>query len=208
MVDLHPSAFTSGAGRKLPPLILHPFSDASSPERLAISARASLILNGLLPGDELDAEELNRRLVEGRYDEVRMLYYVGKDLSRWLDQCMEVVGRDEQLRARGIERESFAALLVEDAPETVREKLQRWGVVDYKAIFRRALGLHAVFAVVPERESLSEDFLRNHHCYADRLFECRLDRSSSPRSAATQFQFELYASGEYTQLLEKEWGAQ
>ena len=125
------SATASDSGRGMPPLILHPFSDAHAPERLAASARASLVLKGLLPAEELGVEELNRRLLDGRYDEVKMLYYVGKDLSRWLDQCMEVVGRDGELRDKGIERESFAELLVEDAPDTVREKMLHWGVVDY-----------------------------------------------------------------------------
>ncbi len=68
-----------------------------------------------------------------------MLFYLGKDLSRWLDQCMEVVDRDEDLRQSGIQRGSFASLLVEDPPAQVQEKLRSWGVVDFKTIFRRAL---------------------------------------------------------------------
>jgi len=191
------SAPTSGLGRRLPPLILHPFSDAHAPEKLAASARASLVLHGLLPAGELGLEELNRRFLDGRYHEVRMLYYVGKDLSRWLDQCMEVV-----------RRESFAELLVEDAPDAVREKMQRWGVVDYKSIFRRALGLHAVFAAVPERESLSDSFLQHHHRYADGLYECRQRAGPFAAISRSDFPFEIYASGEYTKLLEKEWSTE
>jgi len=202
------SLLTSGSGRGMPPLILHPFSDVHAPERLAASARASLMLKGLLPAEELGVEELNRRLLDGRYDEVKMLYYVGKDLSRWLDQCMEVVRRDGELRDKGIERESFAELLVEDAPHTVREKLQRWGVVDYKVIFRRALGLHAVFAAVPEREALSDSFLQHHHSYADALYKCRQRAVSFAGISRSDFHFEVYASGEYTKLLEKEWSAE
>jgi len=196
---------TPGKGRKLPPLILHPFSDVHAPERLAASARASLILHGLLPAEDLGVDELNRRLLDGRYHEVTMLYYVGKDLSRWLDQCMEVVRRDGEPREDGIERESFAELLVEDAPDEVREKMQRWGVVDYKAIFRRALGLHAVFAAVPAREALSDGFLRHHHRYADTLYECRQRAVPFASISRSDFHFEIYASGEYTRLLEKEW---
>jgi len=192
----------------MPPLILHPFSDVHAPERLAASARASLMLKGLLPAEELGVEELNRRLLDGRYDEVKMLYYVGKDLSRWLDQCMEVVRRDGELRDKGIERESFAELLVEDAPHTVREKLQRWGVVDYKVIFRRALGLHAVFAAVPEREALSASFLQHHHCYADALYDCRQRAVPFAAISGSDFHFEIYASGEYAKLLEKQWSTE
>ncbi|MFB3777676.1 MAG: hypothetical protein ACE141_08690 [Bryobacteraceae bacterium] len=173
-----------------------------------MSARASLILSGLLPPEELSAEELNRRVLEGRYSEVKMLFYVGKDLVRWLEQCMEVVERDAELSTRGIEPESFAALLAEDPPAAVREKLQGWGVVDYKAIFRRALGLHTIFAAIPEREVLSGDFLRTHHRYADCLYQCRLDSVSYARVNSAEFRFEIYASGEYTRMLEREWGAE
>jgi hypothetical protein len=194
--------------RTLPPLILHPFSDASAPDRLTMSARVSLVLNGLVPGDEVTAVELNRRLVECRYSELRMLFYLGKDLSRWLDQCMEVATRDEELRASGVGRESFAALLVEDAPGTVMEKLQNWGVVDYQAIFRRALGLHALLATIPEQDVFTDDFLQRHHRYADVLYQHWIESARFRRLRRTDFQFELYASGEFARLLEKEWGAQ
>jgi hypothetical protein len=202
------SALSPGSCRKLPPLILHPFSDAHAPERLTMSARASLILNGLLPAEDMSQEELNRRLLEGRYSEVKMLFYLGKDLTRWLQQCMEVVQRDDQLRSAGIETESFAALLLEDTPRPVREKLQTWGVADYQAIFRRALALHVLFADLPEREVFSEAFLRHHHRYTDSLFECRQGTVAFAKIRSDGFQFEIYASGEYTRLLEREWGTE
>ena len=80
-----------------------------------------------------------------------MLYYVGKDLMRWIEQCTEFVQRESALRASGIEWQSFAELLVEDSPLPVREKLKNWGVADYRAIFARGMGLNAVFAEVPDR---------------------------------------------------------
>src|SRR5450631_2772489 len=76
----------------LPPLILHPFADASGPGKLVESSRASLMLQGLLPAGEFTAEQLESRLVEGRFCEIRMLFYVGKDLVRWVEQCLEFVG--------------------------------------------------------------------------------------------------------------------
>ena len=207
-MGMDPSARCFQSCRKLPPLILHPFSDPEAPDRLTMSARASLILHGLLPAEDLSHEELNRQLLDGRYSEIKMLFYVGKDLSRWLEQCMEVVTRDEELLTAGIEPESFADLLVEDAPAPVREKLQRWGVVDYKSIFRRALALHAVFATLPEPENLADGFLRYHHRYTDSLFECRLQTVACARLRSADFHFEIYASGEYAKLLEKEWGTE
>ena len=134
-----------------------------------------------------------------------MLYYLGKDLSRWLDQCMEVIARDEELRDWGITPDSFIALLVEDTPPFVREKMERWGVADYGAIFRRAMGLHTVFAEVPERGVLSDGFLSEHHRFADILYECRTDSLSLTRLSPGDFQFEVYASGEYARLLESQW---
>jgi hypothetical protein len=134
-----------------------------------------------------------------------MLFYLGKDLSRWLDQCMEVVDRDEELRQSGIRRGSFANLLVEDPPSSVQEKLRSWGVVDFKTIFRRALGLHAVLATLPERDSLSEGFLNSYHRFADCFFGCHGESAPCPRLRKTDFRFEVYTSGEYAKRLEKEW---
>jgi hypothetical protein len=207
-MDLEPSFFVPARPRQLPPVILHPFSDAHAPDRLTTSARASLIMQGLLPGSELGAEELNRRLLDGRYCEIRMLFYVGKDLTRWLEQCMEVVVRDPELRGTGIQQESFSQLLVDSAPGPVHAKLRQWGVMDYRGIFRRALGLHAVFAELPSRELLPESFLRSHHRYADALFACALKNAHFASVRATDFPFELYASGEYSKLLEVQWGEQ
>jgi len=198
-------AGASGLNRSLPPLILHPFSDSSSAARLAPGTRASLVLQGLLQDEGLSELELKQRMLEGRYCEVRMLFYLGKDLSRWLDQCMDVVGRDEELRQSGIQRGSFTNLLVEEPPAPVQEKLRSWGVVDFKTIFRRALGLHTVFAALPERDSLSEEFLRSYHRFADCLFRCHVESAAAPRLRQTDFRFEIYASGEYAKRLEEEW---
>ena len=70
----------------LPPLILHPFSDANSPQKLVQSSRASLALQGLLPVKDESLERLEEIVLEGRFCEIRMLFYVGKDTARWIDQ--------------------------------------------------------------------------------------------------------------------------
>ncbi len=202
---MDPSSPSRGPVRKLPPLILHPFSEPNGPERLVTSARAGLILHGIPPEEQMADEDLRRQFLDGRYHEIRMLYYLGKDVTRWAEQCMEVVSADETLRAKGMKPESFVQLLVGDTPHAVRDKLQGWGVADYKAIFRRAFGLHAVFAGVPGRESLTEAFLADHDHYADSLYECRARTAGSSRVDPEGFPFEVYASGEYTRLLESEW---
>src|SRR6266567_6906073 len=90
----------------LPPLILHPFADASGPDKLVESSRASLMLQGLLPSGERATEDLDRALLEGRYQEIRMLFYVGKDVVRWIEQCLEFVNRQPELRDLGIRFQS------------------------------------------------------------------------------------------------------
>jgi hypothetical protein len=190
---------------KLPPLILHPFSDSSSPAKILESSKASLMLQGLLPRDAVTAEELERKLLVGRYCEIRMLYYVGKDVARWIDQCCDFTLRHPELKEGGVVGQSFAALLVDDPPEVVREKLKRWGVADYRKIFSRGLGLNAVFADVPDANLLTEDFTRNYHHYADQMFLCTQGARAFRRIGSAEFEFDLFASGEYSRMLEREW---
>jgi hypothetical protein len=193
---------------KLPPLILHPFAEAAGPDKLVESSRASLMLQGLLPTGAMSREDLDRKLLDGRFCEIRMLFYVGKDLLRWIDQCLDVVERDEELKRNGFGYQAFAALLVEDPPRNIREKLKQWGVADYKSIFTRALGLNAVFHEVPARVQLSDEFVRHYYRYADQMFVCRQLLWSFGEIHASQFEFDLYASGEYSRMLERQWGAE
>jgi len=199
------AAYSSECCWKLPPLILHPFADASGPGKLVESSRASLMLQGLLPLETLTREQLDHTLIEGRFCEIRMLYYVGKDLLRWVEQCMEMVQREESLRHAGVEIQSFVALLIEDPPPMVKEKLIKWGVSDYKAIFSRAVGLNMVFAEAPAKDSLSQDFVRNYYRYADHMFECSRSMKSFALIRSSNFDFDLFASGEYSRMLEREW---
>ena len=133
-----------------------------------------------------------------------MLFYVGKDLVRWIEQCLEHVKRNPETD-RAVNFQSFAAYLVHHTPPAVQAKLRKWGVADYKSIFTRALGLSAIFALAPERRTLSEEFIRNYYRYADQMFLCRQNQSSFCDIGDRNFDFEIYASGEYSRMLEKEW---
>jgi hypothetical protein len=96
-------------------------------------------------------------------------------------------------------------LLVENPPESVVRKMQTWGIGDFRAIFARSIGLSAVFSHPPAREHISEVFVREFARYADTLYRVR--RNSFPATTAPGgFVFEVYASGEYAQLLERSWG--
>lgn len=192
---------------KLPPLILHPFAEAAGPDKLVESSRASLMLQGLLPSGSLTREELDRKLLDGRFCEIRMLYYVGKDLLRWIEQCLDIVDRDEDLKRAGFGYQAFAGILIEDPPRNIREKLKQWGVADYRSIFTRSLGLNAIFNEVPQRYLLTDEFIRHYYRYADQLFACRQLLWSFGEIKPQQFEFDLYASGEYSRMLEREWSA-
>jgi hypothetical protein len=189
----------------LPPVILHPFSDPAGPDQLVESSRAHLMLEGILPMSGLTEEELLRRLLSGRLTEVKMLYYVGRDLERWLGQCMEVAARDEALTVAGAKQASFAELLVEHPPENVLAKLQKWGVTDYRSIFSRALGLQAVFNQPPDFDFVTAGFVRNYYRYADQMWAARQGLEPFPSLPPQQFRFELFASAEYARMLERQW---
>jgi len=190
---------------ELPPLILHPFDEQASPSALLENSKAALMLSGLVPRDGADPEELRRRLLFGRYSEIRMLFFVGKDVFRWIDQCMEWSQRVPELENTELAPQSFARLLTESPPSGVREKLVRWGVQDYCSIFSRAIGLNVLFAKPPAFDTLSEQFLSTYHRYADALFRGYLESQPHRPIGANLFNFELYASGEYSRKLELEW---
>lgn len=191
---------------RLPPLILHPFSTAEDTSILMESSRASLALQGFLPGEQ-ESSDLDQHLLRGRYAELRMLYYIGKDLTRWMDQCAETTAASGVFEERKIGAETFAGVLAHHMPHHVRTKLEGWGVLDFCSLFRRAIGLHAVFHDLPPVESFSHDFLRRYHRYLDHWYEQRLIAAGFDRPEPGDFVFDLFASGEYTLMLEQSWSA-
>lgn len=193
---------------RLPPLILHPFSTPEDTSVLMDSSRASLALQGFLPREEALGNDLDRKLLRGRYAELRMLFYIGKDLTRWTEQCTESALAAPSFDGRRIRPETFAVLLVQHIPAHVRTKLETWGVLDFAALFRRAIGLHTVFADLPEATGLNPDFLRRYHRHLDSWYEQRLRDSFFDRPGSEEFVFDLYASGEYTMMLEESWRSQ
>ena len=190
---------------ELPPLILHPFSDEHGPETLVECSRAQLMLSGILPSDGATHEALEARVLDGRVCECKMLYYVGLDLERWLEQCIEVSAREESLREFSLSRGSFASLLINESPRHVHEKLQGWGVADYKSLFSRALGLNSIFVSAPDAGSTRDLFLLHYHVFTDGLFRSWNEVYSGRALTPDAFTFDLYASGEYSRILERQW---
>ncbi len=191
--------------RELPPLILHPLAEEGSPESMLEGSRANLMLHGLLPHDTQSDDELIGKVARSRYLELRMLYFVGKDLERWLQQCAEFVENDRELIGQNYCQQSFASYLIESTPNGVRNKLLSWGVVDYRNIFVRALGLRSVFQELPSFDTISPTFLLDYHRFTDYLYACRQQLSPFTPIAVNTFVFEIYASAEYSQMLEKQW---
>ena len=170
---------------ELPPLILHPI--AGYGEAL----------------QEAGTSDTESRRAEVRRMEMKMLCCLGKDLNRWLEQCLEFAAADPDLLS--LTEGDLMDLLVEHPPSAVAAKMQTWGVSDFRSIFARALGLTAVFPNPPSREQLTDSFVRDFSRYADALYRVR--RQTVPSGAAAfSFRFEVYASGEYARILERAWG--
>jgi hypothetical protein len=193
---------------QLPPLILHPFSGGGSTTELVEGSRASLRLQGLLKTPdsefEVDEYELERRVMAGRYQEIRMLVFLGKDIFRWLQQCVDFIDRSGS-DAPSISEQSFASLVVESPPSLVREKLERWGVTDRRAVFSRAIGMHTLFSSPPPLESLSPVLLKHYHRFADHAYICFQHLKPYQALDTKQFDFQIYASEEYARMLSDQW---
>jgi hypothetical protein len=188
---------------QLPPLILHPFGGSGNTDELLEGSRASLALQGLTGSGE-EEHELQRRVILGRYQEIRMLLFLGKDLFRWLQQCVDFMERSGDPDPR-ITEQSFAALLVENPPEGVRDKLTRWGVSDRRAVFSRAIGVNSLFNNPPPADTLSPILLRNYHRFADHAYICFQHLRPFMALEAERFGFQIYASDEYARMLADQW---
>ena len=196
---------------QLPPLILHPFAGGDSTEELLEGSRSAMALEkvrreraGLGSGPRRNESELEQKVLRGRYQEIRMLLFLGKDLCRWVDQSLEFLSGQSDFDPR-ITAQTLALLAVEAPPPRVREKLERWGVADRKTVFARAIGIHGLFEMPPALESLSPVFLTNYHRYADHAWMCFQNLRPFHAVDASQFQFELFASEEYAQKLSAQW---
>jgi hypothetical protein len=188
----------------LPPLILHPFADATASIEVLEGAKDAARLLG---GETADSpsEVLRDKLLAGRYAELRMLLFVGKDVFRWIGQCLDFAAREPRLRARSLVEQSFAELLIGQTPPDVAVKLRRWGVTDYVRIFSRSIGIYVQFQGPPAQEILGPDYLRNYYRYADYAYSCWKEGTQFPTLSSEEFSFTLYASGEYSKLLEDQW---
>lgn len=173
---------------ELPPLILSPFDQRPN------AGNGPQLLRYETP---------TQRHLESRYNEFRMLCLIGKDLNRWLGQCVEVASADPQLVS--LSECDFIAILLFAPPVPVLQKMRNWGVKNFQIIFSRAIGLNAVFPHPPAASEVSESFLHGFHKYADALYDARLKAQDPAATEENTFTFEIYASGEYSSYLEKIW---
>ena len=187
---------------ELPPLILHPFNQDADHSKLLESIKLSLYSHGLLELGE--AEGVESTLLQGRYSEFRMLCCIGKDLLRWMRQCTDFAGRNEQLSGAGIREQSFSELLVVHTPQRAQTRFEGWGVADYRRIFRRAIGLNAVFPHPPDYSVLSMEFLVNCYAYADALYLTYQNVVPFAKLDPHRFLFSVFTSTEYANRIEND----
>jgi len=197
-VEMTQPADTSWHGRRwdLPPLILHPFDRGLDAAASLDSIKLALYLGGMgEPGLEKEP------LLRARYTEFRMLALVGKDVMRWIAQCVDFAGRDQTLANAGILPQSFADFLVHRTPPGVAARFESWGVTDYRRIVSRAIGVNAVFPTPPDFGVISTEFLEDYYAYADSLFACYQGLTPFTRLELVSFTFALYTSDEYLSTL-------
>ena len=80
--------------------------------------------------------------------------------------------------------------------------------LSFSSIFSRAIGFNALLSEPPPLEILSRDFLLNYHRYGDLLYQAFMEAETHSAITTANFRFQLYASGEYSRLLESEWEQQ
>jgi hypothetical protein len=190
----------------LPPLILHPFGGDSGTAQLLEGSRAAIALQEASLSNPQYAD-IQQRVILGRYQEVRMLLFLGKDIFRWIDQCMDQMGRAGNLGLR-INAQCFSALIVDTPPAEVRQKLEDWGVSDRRAVFSRAIGIRCLFEEPPDVDMLSPMFLEHYHRFADYSYICFQQMKPWQPMDGNGFDFKIYASEEYSRLLSEQWQTQ
>jgi hypothetical protein len=192
------SVDTSWHGRwwDLPPLILHPFGPGLQLSASFDGIKLAVHLGGM------DKSGLEREaLLRARYTELRMVSLVGKDVMRWIAQCIDFAGRDQGLANAGIRPQSFADLLVNRTPAVVGARFESWGVMDYRRVLSRAIGVNAVFPNPPDFAVISVEFLEDYYAYADSLFACYQGLMAFTKLEPASFGFSLYTSDEYLSTL-------
>jgi hypothetical protein len=190
----------------LPPLILHPFGGDSGTAQLLEGSRAAIALQQASLSNPQYAD-IQQRVILGRYQEVRMLLFLGKDIFRWIDQCMDQMERSGEIGLR-INSQCFSALIVESPPESVKKKLEDWGVSDRRAVFSRAIGIRCLFEEPPDIDMLSPMFLEHYHRFADYSYICFQQMKPWQPMDGASFDFPIYASEEYSRLLSEQWQTQ
>jgi hypothetical protein len=186
----------------LPPLILHPFATPEDAPMLLDATRAKLMKHNLIPRTQ-DSGTIPYTILRGRYCEMRWLYFIGRDIARWIGQCLDFSEAYDQLSGPKVNYQAFAAFLTENPPASVKEKLLKWGVFDFRKVFARALGLNSVFSEFPSVAMITEEFVRDYYSYSDTIFACRQGLQSYLPLDPQKHRFEIYTSGEYMKILEQ-----
>ena len=194
------------AQTSLPPLILHPFGGDNGTAQLLEGSRAAIALQQASLSNP-HYEDIQKRVMLGRYQEIRMLLFLGKDIFRWIEQCMDQMERSGDIGLR-VNAQCFSALIVDAPPAAVRTKLEGWGVSDRRAVFSRAIGIRCLFEEPPGIDMLSPMFLEHYHRFADYAYICFQQMKPWQPMDGASFDFKIYASEEYSRMLSEQWQTQ
>ncbi len=112
---------------QLPPLILHPFSGGGGIGDPVRGNQRQSCADRVDPSRTKMTPSSSAACWPGRYQEVRMLIFLGKDLFRWLGQCVEFVASGEGADVRIIEQSFRSAPWSTHPPGTRAQKVDRLG---------------------------------------------------------------------------------
>jgi len=113
--------------------------------------------------------------------------------------------RTPELSRKGIRAQSFAGYLIEKTPSSIAHKLQAWGVSDQRSVFSRAVGVTCALENPPTAETFTPLCLENYHRFLDYLYVCYQNLNPFTELESENFTVDIYASAEYSQLLEEQW---
>ena len=148
------------ATQQLPPLILHPFADQSGTAQLVEKARKAPWCLRPAAGKRAHRRRTLRACSARALPRDPYALLPGKDLFRWIEQCVDSVGAAHNREDQGLREQSFAQLLVRYPPRTVRDKLAAWGVTDFRGHLRARAGSdHILPASRRSSSSFGRDFL-------------------------------------------------
>ena len=196
------------AAHKLPPLILHPFADQSGPRqgsgKLASQPDAARLAAGRTTDLRRPGTNAPRRPLSGSPHALLR----GKGYPA-LGRAMHGAHQPASRTARSFHPAAeLRRLPGAESARRGRQQAKEVGRVEPQIDFFTRPRTECHPGDMPPQEVFSPEFLRNYHRYADQMFHCHLGQTPFADPEHLGFEFEIFASGEYSRMLEKSWAEQ